>query len=588
MTIEPSQLVIAAGVHPALIATLKAFSPKGTKVLLQTPTYNGFYGDLTASQTLAEEVPLKFANGKFAMDFEQFEKQISVDTNSFILCNPQNPTGNCWSAEDLTRIGEICLKHRVVVLADEIHCDFVAKGQKYTPFASLPNKAIVDNSITFKAASKSFGLAAHKTAWFYSTNAGYMERIKVHHRADLNTLGVIANQGAYSPEGEEWLNQVVEYIDGNTSFAADFINTKLPGVKTAKPQGTYLMWLDFTELAEQDQHQGDGRRLQPHQGRQRADADAGADARALPGQERARCTSTPGTAYGKGSDNHMRMNVGDVAPHAGAGAQQPRRRADQDLEHVAPLAPFRLARGRPRPPPSPVRTRRGGPRGWLVGQRVGRRRRRRVRNQAVRDSAGSWRSLCQRHCKEFPQSMAFPYLLFAVTTPPLGVPLSDGSELASMALLALVLAAASIAARRLPDSRCPAVTTAPRAAPASRRRLHALDRDRLDADVLHRPILTAGGGLADRVDDVHALGDLAEDRVLVVEPRRRHQRDEELAAVGVRPGVGHRQDAALVVLAGPARTRPRTGSPGRPCRCPCGQPPWIMKSAITRWKTSPS
>ena len=201
VTIEPSQMVIAAGVHPALIATLKAFSPKGTKVLLQTPTYNGFYGDLTASQTLAEEVPLKFANGKFAMDFEQFEKQISVDTNTFILCNPQNPTGNCWSAEDLTRIGEICLKHRVVVLADEIHCDFVAKGQKYTPFASLPNKAIVDNSITFKAASKSFGLAAHKTAWFYSTNAGYMDRIKVHHRADINTLGVVANQGAYIARG---------------------------------------------------------------------------------------------------------------------------------------------------------------------------------------------------------------------------------------------------------------------------------------------------------------------------------------------------------------------------------------------------
>ena len=98
VTIEPSQMVITMGVHPGLIATLKTFSPKGTKVLLQTPTYNGFYGDLTASQTLAEEVPLKLVNGTFQMDFEAFEKQISVDTNSFILCNPQNPTGNCWSA----------------------------------------------------------------------------------------------------------------------------------------------------------------------------------------------------------------------------------------------------------------------------------------------------------------------------------------------------------------------------------------------------------------------------------------------------------------------------------------------------------
>ncbi len=102
--------------------------------------------------------------------------------------------------EDLLRIGEICLKHRVVVLADEIHCDFVSKGKKYTPFASLPNKAVVDNSITFKAASKSFGLAAHKIAWFYSTNKDFMASVKVNHRAELNTLGVVANTGAYTPE----------------------------------------------------------------------------------------------------------------------------------------------------------------------------------------------------------------------------------------------------------------------------------------------------------------------------------------------------------------------------------------------------
>ena len=308
VTIEPSQLVIAAGVHPALIATLKAFSPKGTKVLLQTPTYNGFYSDLTASQTLAEDVPLKFANGRFAMDFEQFEKQISVDTNTFILCNPQNPTGNCWSAEDMTRIGEICLKHRVVVLADEIHCDFVAKGQKYTPFASLPNKAIVDNSITFKAASKSFGLAAHKTAWFYSTNAEYMNRIKVHHRADINTLGVIANQGAYMPEGEEWLNQCVDYIDGNTTFAADFINSKLPGVKTAKPQGTYLMWLDFTELADRINTKA----MAADYNRTKA-----ATAPTLTPEQMlerhlvkvAKVQLNAGHSYGNGGANHMRMNV---------------------------------------------------------------------------------------------------------------------------------------------------------------------------------------------------------------------------------------------------------------------------------------
>ena len=130
VTIDPKTVVLGNGVHPGLIAALKTFSPKGSKVLLQTPTYNGFYSDLTASDTKPEESPMKFVNGKFQMDFDDFERRISIDTHTFILCNPQNPTGNCWSPEDLLRIGEICLKHRVIVLADEIHCDWVSKGQK--------------------------------------------------------------------------------------------------------------------------------------------------------------------------------------------------------------------------------------------------------------------------------------------------------------------------------------------------------------------------------------------------------------------------------------------------------------------------
>ena len=309
VTFDPSQAIITMGVHPGLIATLKAFSPKGTKVLLQTPTYNGFYGDLTASWTDKEEVLLKKnADGTFAMDFEAFEKQISVDTNSFILCNPQNPTGNCWSQADLLRIGEICLKHRVVVLADEIHCDWVAKGQKYTPFASLPNKDVVDNSITFKAASKSFGLAAHKIAWFYTTNPGYLARIKQQHRAELNTLGIIANMGAYTPEGEEWLSQAVEYVDGNTSFATDYVNSKLPGVRTHKPQGTYLMWLDFTEFADKI---GTAKMAADYNRTKAADAPMLTKEQMLERYlvKHARVHLNAGQSYGKGSDHHMRMNV---------------------------------------------------------------------------------------------------------------------------------------------------------------------------------------------------------------------------------------------------------------------------------------
>lgn len=308
VTIDPAALVLSNGVHPAIIAAIKTFSPKGSKVLLQTPTYNGFYSDLTATETKAEESPLKFVNGKFQMDFEDFERRISFDTHTFILCNPQNPTGNCWSPEDLLKIGEICLKHRVIVLADEIHCDWTSKGQKYTPFASLPNKAVVDNSITFKAASKSFGLAAHKIAWFYSTNPELTKRVSPNHRADLNTLGMVANFAAIA-EGEEWQRQANEYVDGTHDFVVNFVHDKIPMVKVHRAEGTYLTWLDVTAVAERI----NSKKLADDYNRTRP-----ANMPALMPEQMverffvksARVHLNQGAGYGKGGENHMRMNIG--------------------------------------------------------------------------------------------------------------------------------------------------------------------------------------------------------------------------------------------------------------------------------------
>ena len=207
LDIDPSTVVLTTGVHPGLIAALHTFSPPGSRVLLTTPTYNGFYSDLRFTRTVASDSQMKVVDGKYSIDFEDFERRART-ANVFILCNPQNPTGNCWSPEDLTRMGEICLEHRVVVLADEIHCDFVTKGNKYTPFASLPNREIVDNSLTFKAASKSFSLAAMKAAWYFSTNPDYLARVRTNTRADLSTLGMVANLAALT-EGEDWLDQLL-------------------------------------------------------------------------------------------------------------------------------------------------------------------------------------------------------------------------------------------------------------------------------------------------------------------------------------------------------------------------------------------
>ena len=306
LEVNPANVVMAAGVHPALVATLKTFSPPGSKVLLLTPTYNGFYSDLREARVLPEESQMRLVNGRFQIDFDDFERRISHDTHTFILCNPQNPTGNCWSPEDLTRLGEICLKRRVVVMADEIHCDFVRAGHKYTPFASLPNKEIVNNSITYKAASKSFSLAAMKTAWWFTDNQDYLNRVKANFRADISTLGLIANQAVYEG-GEDWLNQVVAYIDGNHDFVEKFIAANMPSVKYTKAQGTYLAWLDFTALGESIR------------AKQMADEENAKNPKAPPVTpetiierwlvKNAKVHLNQGASYGKGSDGHMRMNI---------------------------------------------------------------------------------------------------------------------------------------------------------------------------------------------------------------------------------------------------------------------------------------
>jgi cystathionine beta-lyase len=304
--INPESLVLTAGVHPALIAALKTFSPPGSKVLLQTPTYNGFYSDLRWANVTAAESPLKLVDGRYSMDFEDLERRIGHDTHTLILCNPQNPTGNCWSREDLTTLGEICLRRRVVVLADEIHCDFVMKGNKYTPFSTL-RKDIAMNSITFKAASKSFSLAAMKSAWMFSDNLDYMERVKVNHRPDLNTLGMIANRAAYA-EGEDWLNQVIEYIDGTHDFVDQYVRTNLPMIKYVKPQGTYLAWLDVTAVA----NKIGSKELAAEANRTKAPGAQNVTPETMIERffvKNARVHMNQGASYGLGGENHMRMNI---------------------------------------------------------------------------------------------------------------------------------------------------------------------------------------------------------------------------------------------------------------------------------------
>ena len=298
LDIAPDTILHSNGVHPAIISTLRAFCPPGSKVLVQTPSYNGFYTDIRVVGAVAEESPLRVVNGRYSMDFEDLQRRIDHDTHALILCNPQNQTGNVWSREHLIQLGEICTNRRVVILSDEIHCDFVTRGNRYTPFASLDNEAIVRNSVTYKSVSKSFNLSTMKCAYMFSTNPDYLERIlgAGQHRQGMNTLGIVAAEAAYN-ECEDWLDQLIGYIDGTHDLVDAFVQANLPHVESSKPEGTYLAWLDVSKALERVE-------LPPTTEESSLEVDF---QRYL--VEHAHVHINPGSSYGLGGAGRMRMNI---------------------------------------------------------------------------------------------------------------------------------------------------------------------------------------------------------------------------------------------------------------------------------------
>jgi len=306
--IHPDRMLLSTGVHPSIVSALRAFSPSGSKVLLLTPAYDGFFGDIAAAGCKPEECPLKRVGGRYQIDLETLDRHIGRDTNSLILCNPNNPTGNVWSFDDLTAVGELCTRRRVVVLVDEIHCDFVTQGHQYTPYCLLNNREVVMNSVTFKSASKSFSLSAMKCGWMFSDNADYIARIAATgHSGDINTLGVIAARAAYA-EGEDWLNQLVAYIDGNHDFVENFLRENVPLIQYAKAQGTYLAWLDVSAVVAKI-----GAKEQAAEAnRGHAEAARPVTAEMIAQDflvKEAKVQINAGTSYGLGGEGHMRMNI---------------------------------------------------------------------------------------------------------------------------------------------------------------------------------------------------------------------------------------------------------------------------------------
>ena len=304
LTVDPASIRLTTGVHPGLIAALRAFAPPESPVLLTTPVYSGFYSDIRITHTRADESEMRWVDGRYEIDWEDFERR-ARRCPAFILCNPQNPTGNLWTEDELLRMGEICLEHNCVVLADEIHRDFQQKGQTYVPFASLPNQEVVDNSLTFTAVSKTFSLAAMKSSWYFSTNEDLIERVEEYNRPDMNVLGWISTHAAVT-EGDEWQDEVVRYLDANHDYVEQYINDRVPLVSYKKAEGTYLAWLDVSELQEE---------IGAHATAEEENATSVDEVTAEHVLqtwmvENAGVYLNPGSSYGLGGGGRMRMNLG--------------------------------------------------------------------------------------------------------------------------------------------------------------------------------------------------------------------------------------------------------------------------------------
>lgn len=250
--IKPSDIIYTTGVVPAISAIIRAMTLPGDKVLVMTPVYNCFFSSIRNQGCQVEECHLVYAERTYTVDWEDFESRCADrKVRVFLLCNPHNPAGRVWTKEELQRMGEICRKHGVFVIADEIHCELVMPDYEYTPFASL-SEEFLQCSATCVAPTKAFNIAGLQIANVIAKDPVIRERIdraiNIHEICDVNPFGVIATEAAYTDEGAEWLQQLNVYLKGNYEYLCEFISKQLPQLSVTVLEGTYLAWVDCSTL----------------------------------------------------------------------------------------------------------------------------------------------------------------------------------------------------------------------------------------------------------------------------------------------------------------------------------------------------
>lgn len=255
---ENEDVVNTPGVVFAIAAAIRAFTNKGDNVLIQKPVYYPFENAIKKNERRVVNNPLVYKNGHYEIDFEDFEKKIIEEkVKLFIFCSPHNPGGRVWKKDELLKISQICLAHDVLVVADEIHSDIVFTGNQHTVYANLSKEA-AQNSIICTSPSKTFNLAGLQFSNIIVKNKKI--RLALKNEIDKsgydepNLMGIVAATASYS-DGTEWFDAVKEYIWQNVLFIEKYFAENCPKIKVVKPEGSYLVWLDFsafTELSSQE------------------------------------------------------------------------------------------------------------------------------------------------------------------------------------------------------------------------------------------------------------------------------------------------------------------------------------------------
>ena len=302
--IDRRWIVCTTGVVPALSAVIKALTKPGDRVIVLTPAYNCFFSSIRNNGCELSSNGLSYRDGRYTVDFEDLEaKAADPKAKLLLLCNPHNPVGRVWTPEELRRMGEICLRHGVLVVADEIHCELTYDGHDYTPFASL-SEEFLRHSVTCNSPSKAFNLAGMQIANIVAADEGVRRRIdravNDNEVCDVNPLGVAALTAAYN-EGAEWLDALRAYLRENYRFLRRYFQEHLPQYAVLPLEGTYLAWIDCRA------------------------AGTGSERLAERLLDQGRLMVSPGTLYGPGGEGFIRLNIACPQRTLGEGLERLRK-----------------------------------------------------------------------------------------------------------------------------------------------------------------------------------------------------------------------------------------------------------------------